>query len=79
MEKSYLKSLVEEVSAIEVKSEAQQIAKYELIEYVEELQDRINKAIEYIKYNATSNYFDEEKNMFRREKDLLEILKGGIK
>lgn len=38
--------------------------------------ERIDKAIEYMKYNATSNYFDEEKNMFRREIDLLEILKG---
>lgn len=36
----------------------------------------INIAIEYIKNNATSNYFDKEKNMFRREEDLLEILKG---
>ena len=34
----------------------------------------IDKAIEYMKYNATSNYFDEEKNMFRREIDLLEKL-----
>lgn len=41
-----------------------------------EYKDRIDKAIEYMKYNATSNYFDEEKNMFRREIDLLEILKG---
>lgn len=40
------------------------------------LQQRINIAIEYIKYNATSNYFDKEKNMFRREEDLLKILKG---
>ena len=31
-------------------------------------------AIEYIKYNATSNYFDSEKNRFRREEDLLNIL-----
>ena len=35
----------------------------------------IDKAIEYMKNNATSNYFDKEKNMFRREEDLLEILK----
>ena len=41
---------------------------------MKELQQRIDKAIEYMKYNATSNYFDEEKNMFRREIDLLEIL-----
>ena len=34
----------------------------------------IEKAIEYIKNNATSNYFDKEKTMFRREEDLLEIL-----
>ena len=36
----------------------------------------IDKAIEYIKYNATSNYFDKNINMFRREADLLEILRG---
>ena len=41
-----------------------------------EIRLKIDKAIEYMKYNATSNYFDEEKNMFRREIDLLEILKG---
>ena len=35
----------------------------------------IDKAIEYMKNNATSNYFDKEKNMFRREEDLLKILK----
>ena len=35
----------------------------------------IDRAIEYIENNATSNYFDKEKNMFRREEDLLEILK----
>lgn len=40
----------------------------------EELRTKINKAIEYIKYNATSNYFDETANMFRREMDLLDIL-----
>ena len=48
MNKKYLKSLIDEVVAIEVKSEVQQIARYELIEYVEELQNRINKAIEVI-------------------------------
>lgn len=46
---------------------------------VNNLQQRIDKAVEYIKYNATSNYFDEEKNMFRREIDLLEILGGSDK
>ena len=40
-----------------------------------DLQNRIEKAIEYMKNNATSNYFDKEKNMFRREEDLLKILK----
>lgn len=44
-----------------------------------ELKKKIDKAIEYIKENATSNYFDKEKNMFRREIDLLEILKGEDK
>ena len=29
---------------------------------------------EYIKYNATSNYFDADTNMFRREVDILQIL-----
>lgn len=48
MNKEYLKSLIDEVSAIEVQNETQQIAKYELVEYVEELQDRIDKAIEVI-------------------------------
>ena len=50
-------------------------------EKLEELQQEnkkykevIDKAIEYMKNNATSNYFDKEKNMFRREEDLLEIL-----
>ncbi len=40
------------------------------------LSERIDKAMEYMKNNATSNYFDKEKNMFRREEDLLKILKG---
>lgn len=40
---------------------------------------KVDKAIEYIKFNATSNYFDAEKNMFRREIDLLEILCGSDK
>jgi hypothetical protein len=44
---------------------------------LESAENRIERAIEYMKYNATSNYFDEEKNMFRREMDLLEILRGG--
>lgn len=43
---------------------------------IKNLSNKIDKAIEYMKYNATSNYFDEEKNMFRREIDLLKILKG---
>ena len=37
----------------------------------------IRKAIEYIKENATSNYFDGKINMFRREIDLLNILQNG--
>ena len=39
------------------------------------LKEVIDKSIEYMKNNATSNYFDKEKNMFRREEDLLKILK----
>ena len=52
-----------------------------LVDYIKQLQKEnkkykevIEKAIEYMKNNATSNYFDKEKNMFRREEDLLEIL-----
>ena len=52
------------------------------IDIIEQLQQEnkkykevIDKAIEYMKNNATSNYFDKEKNMFRREEDLLKILK----
>ena len=41
------------------------------------LQYRIDKAIEYMKYNATSNYYDEKANMFRSEIDLLNILQGS--
>lgn len=49
MSKEYLKSLIDCVSGIECKHETQQIAKYELIEYVEDLQQRIDKAIEILK------------------------------
>ena len=49
------------------------------LEWLYEMSTQINKAVEYIKYNATSNYFDGEKNMFRREIDLLEILGGSDK
>ena len=52
---------------------------WELQQENEQLKERINKSIEYMKNNATSNYFDKEKNMFRREEDLLKILRGGIK
>ena len=41
----------------------------------EKLKEVVNKAIDYMKNNATSNSFDKEKNMFRREEDLLKILK----
>lgn len=47
-------------------------SRYERIN--QKYQEVIEKAIEYMKNNATSNYFDKEKNMFRREEDLLEIL-----
>lgn len=49
------------------------------LEWLYEMSTQINKAVEYIKYNATSNYFDKQKNMFRREIDLLEILGGSDK
>jgi hypothetical protein len=42
------------VSGIEVKSEAEQIAKYELIEYIEDLQQRIDKIMEIIELNQYS-------------------------
>lgn len=47
------------------------------LEWLYEMSMQINRAVEYIKYNATSNYFDKDKNMFRREIDLLEILGGN--
>lgn len=92
MNKKYLKSLIDGVSAIEVQNETQQIAKYELIEYVEELQDKIDKAIEYIESNPNVFYdeylIDVETLLENEGKDefvgeikfiskLLEILKGG--
>ena len=46
----------------------------QLLQENQKLKDRINKSIKYMKNNATSNYFDKEKNMFRREEDLLKIL-----
>lgn len=74
MNKEYLKSIIDCVSGIECKHETQQIAKYELIEHVEDLQDRINKAI---------NVFEECKMLFPHEfsweeqvDNVLEILKG---
>ena len=80
MTKEYLKSIIDCVSGIECKHETQQIAKYELIEHVEDLQERINKAIEYIeKYTheiegITGHYYTISDTEY-----LLEILKGGIK
>lgn len=54
-------------------------AKYQELEQLQKdnkkYKEVIEKAIEYMKNNATSNYFDKEKNMFRREEDLLKILK----
>ena len=38
----------------------------ELQQENQELKEIINKSIEYMKNNATSNYFDKEKNMSRR-------------
>ena len=46
----------------------------DLVKENKKYKEVIEKAIEYMKNNATSNYFDKEKNMFRREEDLLEIL-----
>jgi uncharacterized protein (UPF0335 family) len=52
-----------------------------LLSYIEQLEkenQQLKKqkddVVEYIKYNATSNYFDKDKNMFRREIDLLRML-----
>ena len=42
------------------------------LEWLYEMSTQINRAVEYI-----SNYFDKDKNMFRREIDLLEILGGS--
>ena len=41
MNEEYLKSIIEIVAGIETSSETQSIAKYELIEYVEQLKDKI--------------------------------------
>ena len=41
---------------------------------IEQLKKQKDDVVEYIKYNATSNYFDKDKNMFRREIDLLRML-----
>lgn len=43
MSNEYLKSLIDAVSGIEVKSEAEQIAKYELTEHAEQLQNNWNE------------------------------------
>ena len=48
--------------------------KFILKTQLETYENMRKSAIEYIKFNATSNYFDSEKNMFRREEDLLNIL-----
>lgn len=40
----------------------------------QQLKKQKSDVIEYIKYNATSNYYDKEKNLFRREIDLLRML-----
>ena len=67
--------------ALEVSSKKAIYLIDDLIKHLFELQrenkkykEIIDKAIEYMKNNATSNYFDKEKNMFRREEDLLKIL-----
>mgnify|MGYP003297487431 FL=1 len=39
-----------------------------------EVRQVLDEIREYIKYNATSNYFDADTNMFRREVDILQIL-----
>ena len=53
MNNEYLKSLIDTVSGIEVKSEAEQIAKYELIESCIKYKEIIDKAIEYIRSEYT--------------------------
>lgn len=40
----------------------------------QQLESVLDEIREYIKYNATSNYFDANTNMFRREVDILQIL-----
>ena len=41
---------------------------------IRNLKSTLEKIREYIKYNATSNYFDADTNMFRREVDILQII-----
>ena len=73
MNEEYLKSIIEIVAGIETSSETQSIAKYELIEYVEQLKDRIGKAINWtIKYQTE---WCQEDEVIRDLKQLLEILK----
>jgi len=43
-------------------------------EKVDKYKSVLDEIREYIKYNATSNYFDADTNMFRREVDILQIL-----
>ena len=45
-----------------------------LCEDIENVLNVLDEIREYIKYNATSNYFDADTNMFRREVDILQIL-----
>ena len=64
MTKEYLKSLIDEVSAIEVKSETQQTAKYELIEYVEELENQNKKLKEKLKILTGVEYRQLDEHTF---------------
>lgn len=70
--KSYVDKTLESIKKKVTKDEFELI---ELMAYtINVKQESISKAAEYIKHNATSNYFDKEKNMFRREMDILEML-----
>ena len=59
---------------LELENEKLQEEKEHYKHLYSEVKKQKDDVVEYIKYNATSNYFDKDKNMFRREIDLLRML-----
>ena len=73
-EKDFLERCVGIVAGLEVENEAQAIAKEVVLSEVEDLQNRIDKAVEYIEKHKRKDEFLELNEWGTR--DLLEILKG---